>query len=177
MKKRDRLVSNPGDKATSRKSVDNLLLFPVSTEPSELEPPVRIKLTVSGKSAAKKKIEGYLKKYLESLEAVTVTDYEAHYWIGVIGIVDNRVGYNISYFIAGLYPSLKESLSEGLDESEAEMISDLLDGLCSVFEHQIKMGPPEKLQSCCEEIVKDFDENFVQEFIIVQKTLRNESEL
>ncbi len=64
-----------------------------------------------------------------------------------------------------------------MDESEAEMISDLLDGLCSVFEHQIKMGPPEKLQSSCEEIVEDFDENFVQEFIRVQKTLRNESEL
>ncbi len=177
MKKRDRLISNPGDKVISGKSVDNLLLFPVSTEPSELEPPVRIKLTVSGKSGAKKKIEGYLKKYFKSLEAVTITDYEAHYWISVIALVDNRVGYNISYFIAGLYPSLKEQLSEGLDESEAEMISDLLDGLCSVFEHQIKMGPPEKLQSCCEEIVKDFDENFAQEFIFVQKTLRNESEL
>ncbi|MGC8654815.1 MAG: hypothetical protein ACP5US_12580 [Candidatus Kryptoniota bacterium] len=177
MKKRDRLVINPGDKATSRESVDNLLLFPVSTEPSELEPPVRIRLTVSGKSAAKKKIEGYLTKYFKSLETVTITDYEPHYWISVIGMVDNRVGYNISYFIAGLYPSLKENLSEGLDESEAEMMSDLLDGLCSVFEHRIEVGPPEKLQSCCAKIVKDFDENFAQEFMIVQKTLRNESEL
>ena len=177
MKNRDRLISKRGDKITSRKSMDNLLLFPVSTEPSELQHSVRVKLTVSGKSAAKKKIEGYLKKYLKSLEAVTITDHEAHYWISVIGIVDNRVGYNISYFIAGLFPSLKEDLSEGLDESEAEMISDLLDGLCSVFQHQIKIGPPEKLQSSCEEIVEDFDENFVQEFIMVQKTLRNESEL
>ncbi len=92
MKKRDRLASNLGDKVTSRESVDNLLLFPVSTEPSELEPSVRVKLTVSGKSAAKKKIEGYLKKYLKSLEAVTITGHEAHYWISVIGIVDNRVG-------------------------------------------------------------------------------------
>ena len=154
MKKRDRLISKRVDKLSSRESVDDLLPFPILTEPSELPASVRIKLSVSGKSAARKKIEGYLKKYLKSLEGVIITDHEAHYWISVIGIVDNSVGFTISYFIAGLFPSLKGDLSEGLDESEAEMISDLLDGLCSVFEHQIKMGPPEKLQSCCEEIVR-----------------------
>ena len=176
MKKRDRLISKRVDKLSSQESVDDLLPFPILTEPSELPASVRIKLSVTGKSAAKKKIEGYLKNYLKSLEGVTITDHEAHYWISAIGIVDNSVGYTISYFIAGLFPSLKGDLSEGLDESEAEMISDLLDGLCSVFEHQIKMGPPEKLQSCCEEIVKDFDESFVQEFLILRKTLLDESE-
>ena len=122
MKKRDRLISKRVDKLSSRESVDDLLTFPILTEPSELPASVRIKLSVSGKSAAKKKIEGYLKKYLKSLEAVTITDYDAHYWISVVGIVDNNVGYNISYLIAGLFPSLKEDLSEGLDKSEAEMI-------------------------------------------------------
>jgi hypothetical protein len=38
------------------------------------------------------------------------------------------------------------------------------------------MGPPEKLESCCKEIVKDFDESFVQEFLLVRKTLLDESE-
>ncbi len=176
MKKRDRLIGKRVDKISPRESVDDLLPFPILTEPSELPTSVRIKLSVSGKSAAKKKIEGYLKKYLKSLEGVTIADHEAHYWISVIGLVDNSVGYTISYIIAGLFPSLKGDLSEGLDESEAEMISDLLNGLCSVFQHQIKMGPPEKLESCCEEIVRDFDESYVQEFLLVRKTLLDESE-
>jgi len=174
VKKRNRPIGNPGDKMTSKKPLGNILRLPVTSEPSEGDRSVRIRLTVSGKSSTKKKIEGYLKKHLRSLEGVALTDSNAHYWINVIGVVDSLIGYNISYFIAGLFPSLREDLlSEVLDESEAEMITDLLDGLCSVFEHRIKMGPPDMLKDACEQIVKDFDENFLQQFLSVQEMVSN----
>lgn len=176
MKKRNRPISNPGDKMTSKKPLGNILRLPVTSELLERDRSVRIRLTVSGNSSTKKKIEGYLKKHLRSLKAVALTDSNAHYWINVIGVVDSLIGYNISYFIAGLFPSLREDLSEVLDESEAEMMSDLLDGLCSVFEHRIKMGPPDMLKDACEQIIKDFDENFLQQFLSVQEMVSNNSD-
>lgn len=176
MKKRKTPISNPGDKMTSKKPLGNILRLPVTSQPLERDRSVRIRLTVSGKSATKKRIEGYLKKHLRSLEGVAVTDTNAHYWINVIGIVDNLVGYNISYFIAGLFPSLTEDLTEALDDSEAEMMSDLLDGMCSVFEHRIKMGPPDMLKDACEQIIIDFDENFLQQFLSVQERLWDNSD-
>ena len=73
MKKRNRPISNPGGKMTSKKPLGNILRLPVTSELFERDRSVRIRLTVSGNSSTKKKIEGYLKKHLRSHKAVAVT--------------------------------------------------------------------------------------------------------
>ncbi len=72
MKKRSRPISNPGDKRTSKNPLGNILRLPMTSELLQRDCSVRIRLTVSGNNSTKKKIEGYLKKHLRSLKAVTL---------------------------------------------------------------------------------------------------------
>jgi hypothetical protein len=173
MKKRNRPVGNRSGKTTSKKVQDNLVLFPGSEEAPELDFSARLKLTVSATGATKKKIESYLKKSFKSLEAVELTDSEPHYWISVIGEIDNSFGFSISYLIAGMYPTLKHNISGVLDEDGAEMFADMFDEFCTVFEHQMKIGPPQMFKSACEEIVQHFDEEYLQGLIATQKLMMN----
>lgn len=164
MKKLTSLFKKSAQKEKSKKSVRKVLPFPAPTRPSEPLPAVGIKLTVSGKGTLPKKVEGYLKKNLKSLEGVVLTDSNSHYWINVVCLLDNQKGYNLSYIIAGTFPEFDAELSQFLDEPAMGMMFDFFEGLCCVFEHRIKIGPPDHLQASCEQIVRDFDEDFLQQF-------------
>jgi hypothetical protein len=161
MKRLNRLFKKAAQKEKSKKSGRKILPFPASTKPLETFPEVGIKLTVSGKDTLLNEVEGYLKKSLKSLEGVVLIDSNAEYWIDVICVVDSLNGYNLSYLIAGNFPRFNDELFEDIDEPAMEMMSDFLDGLCCVFEHRIKLGPSGSLNIACEEIVRDFDENYL----------------
>ena len=92
-----------------------------------------------------KKASTYLKKDLKALQGAVLTDCDADYLINVVCLTDNLSGYNISYFVAGTSARLKALLTEFLDGDLTELISDYLDGMCCVFKHRVKIGPPERL--------------------------------
>ena len=175
MKRFDGLFNKVAQKVKPKKSGRKVLPFPASTKPLEPFPAVGIKLTVSGKGTLPKKVEGYLKKSLKSLEGVVLIDSNSHYWINVVCLFDSHKGYNLSYFIAGTFPQFSGELSELLDERAMEMMSDFLEGLCCVFEHRVKLGPPDHLEIACEQIVRDFDEDFLQQFRNICEAFSNTS--
>jgi hypothetical protein len=174
MKGLNGLFNKAAEKVKSLKSRTKILPFPVPPKP--LKPsPIGITLTVSGKGTLPKKVEGYLKKSLKSLEGAVLVDSNAHYWIDVVCLFDSHKGYNLSYFIAGTFPQFSGELSELLDEPAMEMMSDFFEGLCCVFEHRVKLGPPDHLEIACEQIVRDFDEDFLQQFRNICEAFSNTS--
>lgn len=175
MKRLNELSRKAAPKEKSKKSGRKILPFPASTKSLEPFPAVGIKLTVSGKGPLPRKVEGYLKKSLKSLEGIILIDSNAHYWIDVVCLMDSHKGYNLSYFIAGTIPKFSGDLSELLDEPVMEMMSDFFEGLCCVFEHRIKLGPPDHLEAACEQIVRDFDEDFLQQFRNICEAFSNTS--
>jgi hypothetical protein len=82
----------------------------------------------------------------------------------VVCILDSQKGYNLSYIIAGTFPEFDAELSQLLDEPATQMMFDFFEGLCCVFEHRIKIGPFEHLEIACEQIVRDFDGDFLRQF-------------
>ena len=175
MKRLNGLFNKAAEKEKSKTSGRKILPFPASTKSLEPFSAVRIKLTVSGKGTLPKKVAGYLKKNLKSLEGVVLIDSNGQYWINVVCLFDSLKGYNLSYFIAGTFPQFSGELSELLDERAMEMMSDFLDGLCCVFEHRVKLGPPDRLKIACEEIVRDFDEDFLRQFRNICEAFSNTS--
>ena len=175
MKRLNGLFNKAAEKEKSKTSGRKILPFPASTKSLEPFSAVRIKLTVSGKGTLPKKVAGYLKKNLKSLEGVVLIDSNGQYWINVVCLFDSHKGYNLSYFIAGTFSQFSGELSELLDEPAMEMMSDFLEGLCCVFEHRVKLGPPEHLEIACEQIVRDFDEDFLQQFRNICEAFSNTS--
>ena len=174
MKGLNGLFNKAAEKVKSLKSRTKILPFPVPPKP--LKPsPIGITLTVSGKGTLPKKVEGYLKKSLKSLEGAVLVDSNAHYWIDVVCLFDSHNGYNLSYFIAGTFPQFNGDFLEFLDEDGMGMMSELLNGLCCVFEHRIKLGPPDRLKIACEEIARDFDEGCLQQFRSMWEAISNSS--
>jgi hypothetical protein len=159
--------AEPGTKQTGRKRSDGsgkkVLAFPKFKEPTKRFS-AGIELAVSGKGTIHKKVATYLKKDLKALQGVVITDSDADYQINVVCLMDNLKGYNISYYIAGTSARLNGVLSEFLDHEVAELMSEYLEGLCCVFEHRVKVGPPDRVRKACQEIVRDFDENYLREF-------------
>ncbi len=151
------------DGKQSSPSARNVLQFPGS-EKAVPQFSVGIELEVSGKGNLHKKAAAYLKRNLKALPGAVLTDCDPDYLINVVCLTDSLKGYNISYFVAGTSARLKDLLGEFLDEDLNELMSEYLDGMCCVFEHRIKVGPPEGLKKACEDLVGDFDENYLQEF-------------
>jgi len=170
MKKSPGPSNRPAGKAKSKSSL-KIVPPPESNETPQPLPPVVVRVTVSGKRAFAKKVEGYVKKELQSLEEVTLADRDAHYWLAVICDLDKSAGYTIAYFIAGMFPGLSEEIAENSSETENEMMAEFLEDLCWVFEHRLMTGPAEGAREACREMVQALDDGFLKQFLFMRETV------
>ncbi len=111
------------------------------------------------------KIDSYIKRELRSLSDVTLVDEGADWKLSILAMEPStrgggKGGVVISWVI--LKPFNNQWLSTLFQDGYKELGLTLTDGLCREEDHLLKVGPSEELRSMCEEMVADFDSDYIE---------------
>jgi len=156
----------------------------------ELKPNIKVRLSISADEDIKQKTESYLSRELRSLGDVTVVEKGGDCKLNIIVIDRVCLSISVTYenpsipyiFIVAetLSKSLLEQLTSHPDHPESKfkqevkqkIIMDSITGLVSVLENDglllspktwLYTGSLDNLRSRCEEIIVDFDSNYLKE--------------
>jgi hypothetical protein len=153
----------------------------------ELKPNIKVRLSISADEDIKQKTESYLSRELRSLGDVTVVEKGGDCKLNIIVIDRVCLSISVTYenpsipYIFVLAETLSKSLLEQLtshpeskfkQEVKQKIIMDSITGLVSVLENDglllspktwLYTGSLDNLRSRCEEIIVDFDSNYLKE--------------
>ena len=153
----------------------------------ELKPNIKVRLSISADEDIKQKTESYLSRELRSLGDVTVVEKGGDCKLNIIVIDRVCLSISVTYenpsipYIFVLAETLSKSLLEQLtshpeskfkQEVKQEIIMDNITSLVSVLENDglllspktwLYTGSLDNLRSRCEEIIVDFDSNYLKE--------------
>ena len=166
MQKRSKSADKSGKKTKSNSTKKKNKPFPEFTMPMEALDEIGIRVSVSGDASLSGKVERCVTEELKTVPDIIVTDRDPDFWIDIVCQHDNSNGFCLSYFIATMLPMPEEEVADDLYIFEKEMVTDFMNKLCSIFIHQIKVGPMDTLEDASKEIAREFEENLLDDPLV-----------
>jgi hypothetical protein len=144
-----------------------IMFFPIVCLAQDLKPySCRVSLYVSAKNDSfKGKIESYISRELRSLGDVTVTDDKPDWVLYILALEtyikgEQKAGVILSTTV--LKPFNNKLLLNMVNEKFKEVVSKSTSGILEHRDNWLQIGSPSNLRSICNEIVADFDSQWIK---------------